>query len=116
MMLIPFAANSSASVFVRLLRAPFEATYADNERTVPPSLVFSEKSLVALVKKKFKAGLTDPSLNRKVEESWVAKNLPIRSVSIDENIVRLGMDKVAAARYDPSLLQKISVIESRMKK
>lgn len=93
----------------------FEAAYADNERTVTPSLVFSEKSLVALVKKKFRAGLSDPSLSRKVEEGWMAKDLPVRAVSIDENVVRLGMDKVAAASYDPALLQRISQIEKKMK-
>jgi hypothetical protein len=94
----------------------FEASYSDNERTVPPSLIFSEKSLVALVRRKFKDGLSDPSLNRKVEEGWMAKNLPVRAVSVDENVVRLGMEKVAAARYDPQLLQKISQIESKMKR
>lgn len=93
----------------------FEAAYVDNERTVPPSLVFTEKSLVALVRKKFKAGLSDPSLNRKVEEGWMAKDLPVRAVSVDENVVRLGMEKVAAASYDPALLQKISQIEKKMK-
>lgn len=94
----------------------FEATYADSERTVSPSLVFSEKSLVALVRRKFKDGLSDPSLNKKVEESWVAKDLPVRSVSIDENVVRLGMEKVAAASFDPALLEKLKRIELMMKK
>ena len=94
----------------------FEASYADSERTVPPSLIFSEKSLVALVRRKFKEGLSDPALNKKVEEGWIVKDLPVRAVSMDENVVRLGMEKVAAASYDPALLQKISQIESRMKK
>jgi hypothetical protein len=93
----------------------FEATYADNERTVSPSLVFGEKSLVALVRKKFKGGLYDPILNRKVEDGWMAKNLPIRAVAIDENVLRIGIEKVATAKYDPLLLQKISQIESKMK-
>jgi len=93
----------------------FEASYADSERTVPPSAVFGEKSLVALVKRKFKDGLSDPALNRKVEEGWVAKNLPMRSVSIDDNITRLAMDKVASAKYDPALLLKLSQIESKLK-
>jgi len=92
----------------------FEAAYADGERTIQPSLVFSEKSLVALVKRKFKDGLSDPSLNKRVEEGWMAKNLPVRAVAIDENVVRLGMDKIAAAKFDPALLQKLSQIESKM--
>jgi hypothetical protein len=94
----------------------FEATYADSERTVPPSLIFSEKSLVALVRKKFKDGLNDPSLIKKVEEGWVAKSLPVRTVSIDENVLRVGIEMAATAKYDPALLQKLSQIESRMKR
>ena len=94
----------------------FEATYADSEKTVSPSLIFSEKSLVALVKRKFKDGLSDPSLNKKVEEKWVAKDLPMRSVSVEGNVTRLGMEKVASAKFDPALLQKISQIESKLKK
>jgi len=94
----------------------FEASYADTERTVPPSLVFADRALVALVRKKFRNGLSDSSLSRKVEQNWVAKNLPVRNVAIDDNVVKLGMDAVAAARYDPSLLQKISQIEAKMTK
>jgi hypothetical protein len=94
----------------------FEAAYSDSGRTVSPSLIFSEKSLVALVKRKFKDGLSDPSLNKKVEEKWVAKDLPVRSVSIDDNVVRLAMEKVASAKFDPALIQRISQIESKMKR
>jgi hypothetical protein len=94
----------------------FEATYADSERTVPPSLIFSEKSLASLVKRKFKDGLNDPSLNKKVDEAWIAKNLPVRTASIDENVLRIGIDKAAAAKFDQALLQKISQIESKMKR
>jgi len=93
----------------------FEASYADSERTVPPSLVFAERALVGLVKRKFKDGLSDPGLNKKVEEGWIAKNLPIRVVSPDENVVRLGMEAVASTVYDPALLHKISQIEAKMK-
>lgn len=94
----------------------FEAGYADTARTVPPSLVFGEKALVALVRRKFKDGLSDPSLNRKVEESWIAKNLPVRAVSMDENVVRLEMSSVVTASYDPALLEKISRIEAKMER
>jgi hypothetical protein len=94
----------------------FEATYADSERTVPPSLIFSEKSLASLVKRKFKDGLNDPSLNKKVDEAWIAKNLPVRTASIDENVLRIGIDKAAAAKFDQALLQRISQIESKMRR
>ncbi|MDV3293605.1 MAG: hypothetical protein LYZ70_04990 [Nitrososphaerales archaeon] len=94
----------------------FEATYADTERTVPPSLVFSEKSLVILVRRKFRDGLSDPSLNKKVEEGWLSKGLPVRLSSPDENVIRLGMSTVASTRFDGAVLAKISQIEEKMKR
>jgi len=94
----------------------FETRYADSERTVPPSLLFGERSLVNLVRRKFKDGLSDPSLNRKVEEIWISKRLPMRLVAPDENVVRLGMGAVLSADFDRALLQKIAEIEEKMKK
>jgi hypothetical protein len=92
----------------------YEASYADTERTVAPKLLFSEKSLVALVSRKFKDGLSDQALNKKVGDSWIAKNLPIRWVGPEENVVRLGMDVIAATNFDPFLLSKVSEIEEKM--
>ncbi|MDV3243594.1 MAG: hypothetical protein LYZ66_00295 [Nitrososphaerales archaeon] len=93
----------------------FEATYADSERVVPPSLIFSERSLVGLVRRKFKDGLSDPTLNRKVEEGWLAKGLPVRRATVEENVIRLGMGTVMSASFDGALLEKISRIEEKMK-
>jgi len=50
----------------------FEASFADAERTVPPKLLFTDKTLVSLVSRKFKNDLTDPALNKKVGDSWIA--------------------------------------------
>ena len=46
----------------------------------------------------------------------MAKDLPMWAVSIDENVVRIGMEKVAGARFDPALLRKLPQIESKMKR
>ncbi len=94
----------------------FEATYADSERTFPPSLIFGDRSLVSLVRRKFKDGLSDPALNRKVEEKWISKKLPMRLVPPDENVVRLGLGTVMSATYDSDLLQRIAKIEEKMKR
>jgi hypothetical protein len=92
----------------------YEASFADAGRTVPPRLLFSEKSLVALVSRKFKDGLTDPPLTRKVGDAWIAKNLPIRRMRAEER-VRLPMEVVAATHFDPAVLAKVAGIQEKMK-
>jgi hypothetical protein len=93
----------------------YEASFADSERTVPPKLLFSEKALVALLTRKFKDGLQDQALNKKVGDSWIAKDLPIRWVGPEENVVRLGMGVVASATFDPAVLSKVAEIQEKMK-
>ena len=92
----------------------YEASYADTERTVPPKLIFKERPLVALVSRKFKDGLSDQALNKKVGDAWIAKNLPIKWVGPEDNVVRLGMDVIVSTKFDPSLLSKVSEIEEKM--
>jgi hypothetical protein len=92
----------------------YEASFADTERTVAPRLLFSEKTLVGLVTRKFKDGLADRALTKKVGDSWIAKNLPVRYVGPSENVVRLGMGVVAATRFDPAVLAKVEQIQEKM--
>ncbi len=89
----------------------YEASFADAERTVPPKLIFADKALVALVSRKFKNDLTDPALNKKVGNLWIAKNLPIREVGLEENRVRLQMKIVAGTRFDPAVLSKVAELQ-----
>lgn len=93
----------------------FESSYADTERTVAPKLVFADKALVSLVDRKFKQVLSDPRLNRQVEEKWVAKGLPVRFVPPEENAVRVAMSSVLSARFDPALLAKLKSMEEKKK-
>ena len=92
----------------------YEASFADTERTVAPRLLFSEKSLVGLVTRKFKDGLSDQSLNKKVGDAWISKNLPVRWVGPEENVVRLGMGVVASTKFDPAVLSRVAQIQGKM--
>lgn len=92
----------------------YEASYADAERTVAPKLLFTERSLVTLVSRKFKAELTDPALNKKVSESWLGKSMPVRWIGPEENVVRLGMEAVTSARFDPAVLAKVAELKEKM--
>jgi hypothetical protein len=91
----------------------FEASYADAERTVPPKLLFSEKTLVSLISRKFKNDLTDPALNKKVGDAWIAKNLPIRWVGPEENRVKVPMGMVAGTKFDPGVLAKLAGLKEK---
>ncbi len=94
----------------------FEASFADAERTVPPRLLFDERSLVALVSRKFKNDLTDPALTKKVGDQWIAKNLPIHWVSPEENVLKVSMAIVAATRFDSAVLAKIAELKQKAPK
>ena len=94
----------------------FEASFADVERTVPPKLLFSESMLVRLVNRKFKEGLSDPALTKRVDASWIAKSLPIKWIGPEENAVRLGMGVVAGTKFDPNVLSKVAQIEEILRK
>jgi hypothetical protein len=85
----------------------YEASFADAERTVPPKLLFSEKSLVSLVSRKFKNDLVDPALNKKAGDAWIGKDLPLRWIGPEENRVRLPMGAVIATKFDPAVLSKV---------
>lgn len=91
----------------------YEASFADAERTVPPKLIFSEKPLLALITRKFKNDLADPALNKKVGDAWIAKNLPIHWVGLEENRVKLPIAAVAATRFDPAVLSKVEEIREK---
>jgi len=93
----------------------YESSYADDERLVPAKLIFAEKSLTGLLSRKFKGGLTDPALNKKVSDLWVGKSLPVRWVNPEENVMRLGIEKVASARFDPRVLERVREIQKKMK-
>jgi hypothetical protein len=91
----------------------YEASFADAERTVPPKLLFSDKALISLVSRKFKDAFTDPALTKKVGDSWIAKNLPIRFVGPEENIVKLPMAVVVGARFDPGVVSRVAEMQGK---
>ena len=91
----------------------YEASFADAERTIPPKLLFNDRALVALVSRKFKNDLTDPALGKKVENSWVAKDRPIRFVGPEENRVRVQMGIIAGTKFDPAVLSKVAELRQK---
>lgn len=93
----------------------FESAYVDSEKTIPPRLLFGDKALISLVNRKFTQGLSDERLNKQVSGLWIGKNLPIRLVAPDENVVRVGLGAVLGTSFDPLVLKKIASIEEKTK-
>jgi hypothetical protein len=92
----------------------FEAGYADEERLLSPSRVFAnDRALGRLVSSKFTPNLTDEKLDEKVSKEWIAKGLPTRRVTTEENNVRIEMEMVARTRFDPSVIERIVALEER---
>ena len=93
----------------------FEASYADSERTVPPKLLFADKTLVGLITRKFKPELSDPALNKKVGPSWIDKGLPVRLTGTEVNWVRLEMGAISRTAFDPAVVKRAAEIEGKMR-
>lgn len=92
----------------------FESVYADEERVMDPSRLFTnDKALASLVKRKFRAGLSDEKLNEKVAKQWIEKGLPTMKVASEENVVSVGADVIAATAFDPMVLAKIREMEAK---
>ena len=59
----------------------FENVYADNERLFEPRAVFTDKTLLLHITKKFPSGFRDYKLEDKVIKYWIEKNLPTANVA-----------------------------------
>jgi len=92
----------------------FESSFADTERTVKMKSVFKDRPLIKLVERKFPLGLVDDKLNALVEKKWIGKNLPVRMVAPEENVVRLGMGSVLSSSFDPRVIARISSLEEKV--
>jgi hypothetical protein len=94
----------------------FENVYADSARLFEARAVFDDKTLLTHITKKFPTGFKDYKLEDKTEKLWIAKNLPVTKVSLDENTVKLSAESVAKINLDPAILEKIKEYEERESK
>jgi len=93
----------------------FESSFADVERTVNMKSIFKDRLLIRLVERKFPLGLVDDRLNALVMKKWIGKGLPVKVVSPEENVVRLGMGSVLSSSFDPRVIARISSLEEKVR-
>ena len=94
----------------------FENVYADNERLFEPRAVFTDKTLLLHITKKFPSGFRDYKLEDKVIKYWIEKNLPTANVALDTNITKLSPDLLSKIRFESNLISKIKSFELKASK
>ena len=94
----------------------FENVYADNERLFEPRAVFTDKTLLLHITKKFPSGFRDYKLEDKVTKFWIEKNLPTINITLDTNITKLSPDLISKIKLAPNLISKIKSFELKASK
>ena len=94
----------------------FESVYADSERLFEPRAVFTDKTLLSHITKKFPSGFRDYKLEDKVIKYWIEKNLPATNITLDTNITKISPDLVSKIRLAPNLVSKIKSFELKASK
>lgn len=94
----------------------FESVYADEARLFEPRAVFSDRTLLNHITKRFPAGFRDYKLEDKAIKFWLDKNLPKTSIALDSNTVRLSAESLSKIKIDPVFLKKIDELELKSSK
>ena len=94
----------------------FENIYSDSTRLFEPNAVFSDKTLLQHITKKFPTGFRDFKLEDKVEKFWIKKNLPTVKISLDKNTVKLPFDSLAKTNFDKQTLERLQEISQKSSK
>ena len=94
----------------------FENVFADETRLFEPRAVFSDRTLLDHITKRFPSGFRDYKLEDKVMKFWIDKNLPKTDVTLDTNIMKISAESLAKIKLDPNLLKKLKVLEQKSSK
>ena len=89
----------------------FENVYTDSERLFEPRAVFSDKTLLSHITKKFPSGFRDYKLEDKVIKYWIEKNLPTTGLTLDTNVTKLSVDFISRMKLKPDIITKIESFE-----
>ena len=89
----------------------FENVYTDSERLFEHRAVFSDKTLLSHITKKFPSGFRDYKLEDKVIKYWIEKNLPTTELTLDTNVTKLSADFISRMKLKPDIITKIESFE-----
>ena len=91
----------------------FENVYADAEKLFEPRAVFTDKTLLLHITKKFPSGFRDYKLEDKVIKYWIEKKLPSVNISLDTNIAKLSAKLISQMKIKSDLISKIKSFEMK---
>ena len=89
----------------------FESAYADEARLFEPGAVFTDRTLLRHITKRFPAGFHDYKLEDKTVKYWIDQGLPQTEVTADSNTTKLSAESLARINLDAKLLEKLDKIE-----
>ena len=91
----------------------FESSFADRGRLLEPRAVFSDRTLVDHITKRFPEGFRDARLEKKVEKLWLDRGLPRTAVSLDSNTARIPAGAMSKMKLDENTARRIKEIEQK---
>jgi len=94
----------------------FENVYADSNRLFEPRAVFTDKTLLLHITKKFPSGFRDYKLEDKITKYWIEKNLPTTNITLDTNLTKLSPDLISKISLAPNLISRIKSFELKASK
>ena len=94
----------------------FENVYSDTTRLLEPRSVFTDKTLISHITKRFPSGFRDYKLEHKVIKFWIEKKFPASKISLDTNTIKLDAKLLTRIKFDEVLLQKLEIIHAKNSK
>ena len=94
----------------------FESIYADETRLFEPSSVFSDRTLLNHITRRFPAGFKDYKLEDKTIKLWLNKTLPRINISLDSNTIKISAESISKIKFDSVFLQKLEELEQKSAK
>jgi hypothetical protein len=80
----------------------------DHSHVISEKIVFKKDPyLVRQLLTKFSIGFRDSRLEEKVIRKWIHKGLPVTNIQLNSNVTKLPIEKIASAKIDPGLKEKI---------
>lgn len=86
----------------------YENSFTDNEKTIDYRKVFKDDDhLQKLIRQRFENGFKDEKLDKKSEDLWIKRGLPIQRIMIGDNYVKLPFTALANTSVEDSIKREI---------
>ena len=94
----------------------FENVFTDNTKLFKPQAVFTDKTLISHITKRFPLGFHDYKLESKTEQFWIKKNLPVTNITLDSNTIKISSNSLSKVKIEHKLLQRLEQIKEKNSK